>query len=259
MEKWRFIPLQTRNGYWNMALDEAILNSVINKKSHYTIRFYKWKPSTVSIGLNQSLSTEVNLNVAKENGFNIVRRITGGGAVFHDEFGEITYSIVCSLNFLERFNAKKVIEQFEIIEAGIINGLTSYGLKPEKGIIHCPAIFLNGKKFSGNAQVRKKGSLLQHGTILLEINPELMYSVLKAPQNVSKSKMVKSVYSKCVGIRDQLQNYNENNFLTSLKRGFESILGIKLEEGNFTKYELNLARKLMMEKYSKENWLKKYE
>ena len=166
MEKWRFIPLQTKNGYWNMALDEAILKSVINRKSHYTIRFYKWKPSTVSIGLNQSLSAEVNLKVAKENGFNIVRRITGGGAVFHDEFGEITYSIICSLKFLEKLNAKNVIEQFEIIETGIINGLTDYGLKPEKGIIHCPAIFLNGKKFSGNAQVRKKGYLLQHGTIL---------------------------------------------------------------------------------------------
>ncbi|MFX1494854.1 MAG: hypothetical protein ACFFBZ_11280, partial [Promethearchaeota archaeon] len=100
--------------------------------------------------------------------------------------------------------------------------------------------------------------LLQHGTILLEINPELMYSVLKAPHNRSKSKMVKSVYSKCVGIRDQLQNYNEKDLLTSLKRGFESTLGIKLEEGKFIKYELNLARKLMMEKYSKENWLKKY-
>ncbi|MFW9946498.1 MAG: biotin/lipoate A/B protein ligase family protein [Candidatus Odinarchaeota archaeon] len=259
MEKWRFIPLQIRNGYWNMALDEAILNSVINKKSHYTIRFYKWKPSTISIGLNQSFSAEVNLNVAKENGFNIVRRITGGGAVFHDEFGEITYSIVCSLDFLKKLNAKKVIEQFEIIETGIVNGLTCYGLKPEKGIIHCPAIFLNGKKFSGNAQVRKKGCLLQHGTILLEINPELMYSVLKAPYNISKSKMVKSVYSKCVGIRDQLQNYNEKDLLYSLKRGFESTLGIKLEEGKFIEYELNLARKLMMEKYSKENWLKKYE
>jgi len=100
---------------------------------------------------------------------------------------------------------------------------------------------------------------LQHGTILLEIDPELMYSVLKAPHNVSRSKMVRSVYSKCVGIREQLQNYDETDLLFSLKMGFESTLGIKLEEGNFTEFELNLARKLMMEKYSKDNWLKKYE
>ena len=64
-----------------------------------------------------------------------------------------------------------MIEQFELIETGIISALTHFGLKPEKGVIHCPAIFLDGKKFSGNAQVRKKGYLLQHGTILLEIDP----------------------------------------------------------------------------------------
>lgn len=259
MDNWRFIPIQTKNGYWNMALDEAILRSVISRKSPFTIRFYKWKPSTISIGKNQSLSAEVNVEIAKQRGFDIVRRITGGGAVFHDEFGEITYSIVSSLKFLEKLNAKKVIEQFELIETGIINGLTNYGLKLEKGVIHCPAIFLNGKKFSGNAQVRKKGYLLQHGTILLEINPELMYSVLKAPNNVTKSKMVKSVYSKCIGIKEQLINYVEKDILQSLKQGFESALNIKLKESNFFEHEMDMARSLMIEKYSKEKWTAKYE
>ncbi|MFX1498651.1 MAG: biotin/lipoate A/B protein ligase family protein [Promethearchaeota archaeon] len=259
MKSWRFIPIQTESGYWNMALDEAILRSIINRKSPFTIRFYKWKPSTISIGKNQSLSTEVNVDIAKQKGFNIVRRITGGGAVFHDEFGEITYSIMCSLKFLENLNAKKVIEQFELIETGIIEGLTNYGLKPEKGVIHCPAIFLNGKKFSGNAQVRKRGYLLQHGTILLEINPELMYSVLKAPNNVTKSKMVKSVYTKCIGIKEQLINYIENDFLQSLKQGFESALHIKLEKGNFSEHEMETAKSLMIDKYSNEKWLAKYE
>lgn len=259
MKEWRLIPLKVNNGYWNMALDEAILRSVINRKSPFTIRFYKWKPSTISIGRNQSLSGEVNLKIAKIKGFNVVRRISGGGAVFHDENGEITYSIVCSLKFLEKLNAKKVIKQFELIENCIIEGLTNYGLKPEKGIIHCPAIFLNGKKFSGNAQIRKNGYLLQHGTILLEIDPELMYSVLKAPNNVSKSKMVKSVYSKCIGIKEELTDYDENDFLYSLKRGFETILSIKLEEIDFYKFEKEIAKTLMIDKYSNEKWTKKYE
>ena len=158
-KEWRFLPLETRNGYWNMALDEAILDSVIKRESPNTLRFFKWNPSTISIGRNQSLSNEVHVNIAKERGFNIVRRITGGGSVFHDSTREITYSIVCPTRFLEKLNAKKTIEQFEIIEAGIILALTNYGLNPEKGVINCPAIFLDGKKFSGNAQVRKKGYL----------------------------------------------------------------------------------------------------
>ncbi|MFX1338782.1 MAG: biotin/lipoate A/B protein ligase family protein [Promethearchaeota archaeon] len=259
MNKWRIIPLDVRNGYWNMALDEAVLNAVLERKSLNTVRFYRWEPSTASIGRNQSLSTEINIEFAEQKGFNVVRRITGGGAVFHDNRGEITYSIICPIKFLEDLNAINVLDQFEIITQGIVVGLNNYGLKPKKGVIHCPAIFLDGKKFSGNAQVRKKGHILQHGTILLEIDPELMYSVLKAPEQVGKSRMVRSVRAKCIGIKDQLQHYDEGQFLKALKFGFENTLGIKLERGYFSDYELKTAARLVKEKYSKKEWLMKYE
>ena len=259
MNEWRLLPLEIYNGYWNMALDEAILTSIIEDKSPNTIRFYKWNPSTISIGRNQSLSLEVDTDIAQNKGFDVVRRITGGGAVFHDRYREITYSIICSIKFLEELNAFKVIEQFEIIELGIISGLKSYGLDSEHGIIHCPALFLEGKKFSGNAQIRKKGHILQHGTILLEIDAELMYSVLKAPHNVSKSRMVKSVYAKCIGIKECLPHWNEEKFLLSLKQGFENTLKIKLKEGHITNEEFKLAERLVKEKYSNEKWLNKYD
>jgi len=259
MNVWRFLPLEVRNGFWNMALDEAILKMAIEGNSPNTLRFYKWKPSTASIGRNQSLSNEIDFQFVEEQGFNIVRRITGGGAVFHDEFREITYSIICPNKLLENLGAFKVLEQFEIITQGIIIGLTIFGLKPEKDIIHCPAILLDGKKFSGNAQVRKKGYILQHGTILLDIDPELMYSVLRAPENVGKSRMVRSVRAKCIGIKNYINNFKENNLINALKNGFQNVLGIKLENGTFTTEELNLAKKLVNEKYSNIDWLEKYE
>ncbi|MFX1452565.1 MAG: biotin/lipoate A/B protein ligase family protein [Promethearchaeota archaeon] len=259
MSIWRYIPIDVRNGFCNMALDEAILKMAIEKKSSNTLRFYKWKPSTASIGRNQSLMNEINVDFAKEQGFNIVRRLTGGGAVFHDENREITYSIVCPIKFLEKLGAKKVIEQFEIITRGIILGLNYYGLKPEKDIIHCPAILLNGKKFSGNAQVRKKGYILQHGTILLDIDPELMYSVLKAPKNVGKSRMVQSVRAKCIGIKNQIHNYEEGKLINSLKQGFQKSLGIDIEKGQFSRDEKILATKLIKYRYENMNWLRKYE
>ncbi|MFX1374985.1 MAG: biotin/lipoate A/B protein ligase family protein [Promethearchaeota archaeon] len=259
MGTWRYLPLEVRNGFWNMALDEAILQKVIEKKSPNTLRFYKWKPSTASIGRNQSVNNEINIEFVDEKGLNIVRRMTGGGAVFHDEKREITYSIVCPIKFLESLGAKRVIEQFEIITQGIIMGLTFYGLKTEKDIIHCPAILLDGKKFSGNAQVRKKGYILQHGTILLDIDPDLMYSVLKAPENIGKSRMVQSVRAKCIGIKNYLQEYNEEQLLNSLKRGFQQSLGIKLKEKTFSEEENNLAERLVNSKYSNLKWLNKYE
>ncbi|UCC18743.1 MAG: lipoate--protein ligase family protein [Promethearchaeota archaeon] len=259
MNVWRFLPLDVRNGFWNMALDESILKMVIEKKSPNTLRFYKWMPSTASIGRNQSLFNEINIQFAEKKGFNLVRRITGGGAVFHDEFREITYSIVCPIKFLENLGANKIIEQFEIITNGIILGLKMFGIMPEKDVIHCPAILLDGKKFSGNAQVRKKGYLLQHGTILLDIDPELMYSVLKAPENVGKSRMVRSVRAKCIGIKNNIQDYNEGKLIKSLKHGFEKSLGIQLVNGVLSENEIVLAEKLVKEKYSTLTWLKKYD
>ncbi|MHA1196882.1 MAG: lipoate--protein ligase family protein, partial [Promethearchaeota archaeon] len=138
-------------------------------------------------------------------------------------------------------------------------GLMNYNLKPEKGIIHCPALFINGKKFSGNAQKREKGYVLQHGTILLDLDPELMYSVLKAPNNVSKTRMVKSVYAKCIGIKEKLNDWDEKKFLIALKKGFEKALRIKLNEGKLSEEEQDLAKKLVEEKYKNKDWLKKYE
>ena len=259
METWRFLPLEIRNGYWNMALDEAILNAVIEKKSPNTLRFFKWNPPTATIGQNQSLLDEIDLKFCEENGFNVVRRITGGGAVFHDYLKEITYSIVCPIKFLESLNAYKVLEQFEIITQGITTALEIYGLEAEKGIIHCPAIFLNGKKISGNAQLRRKGCILQHGTILLDIDPDLMYSVLKTPPNVSKTRMVKSVRAKVTGIKDSLKDFDEGLFIHSLKKGFIKTFGIQLKEGKFSDYELEIAKKLVTERYSNEKWLRKHE
>ncbi|MFX1364315.1 MAG: biotin/lipoate A/B protein ligase family protein [Promethearchaeota archaeon] len=259
MNTWRFIPLTVKNGFWNMALDEAILTAVIEGKSPNTLRFYKWHPSTASIGRNQSLSDEIDLQIAIDRGFNVVRRITGGGAVFHDEFREITYSIVCPIKYLEKLGANKVLDQFEIITQGIIGGLSNFGLKPEKDVIHCPAILLDGKKFSGNAQIRRKGYLLQHGTILLDINPELMYSVLKTPENVTKSRMVRSVRAKCIGIKNIIPNYKERKLLRSLKYGFEKALKINCVDDFFTKEEIKLAEELVLKKYSTQNWLKKYD
>ncbi|MBY9005415.1 MAG: lipoate--protein ligase family protein [Candidatus Lokiarchaeota archaeon] len=259
MKDWRFLPIETRNGYWNMALDEALLEAVIQKRSPFTIRIYKWAPSTVSIGRNQSLNEEIDVRFCRQQQFNILRRITGGGAVFHDNQGEITYSIICSIKFLEEKNALNVIEQYEIITNCIIACLDELGLKTNKGIIHCPAIFLNNKKFSGNAQIRRRGYILQHGTILLELNPELMYSALRSHPKVSHSRMVQSVRAKCIGIKNNINNYDEIKFIGSLKQGFIDELGINLINGYFSNWELKFAEKLINEKYDNKKWLEKYE
>ena len=84
-----------------MAIDEAILLARLKIDVPNTLRFYRWNPSAVSIGKFQNIEKEVDLIKCKRNGIDVVRRITGGGAVYHDIDGEITYSIIAKKQDLE--------------------------------------------------------------------------------------------------------------------------------------------------------------
>jgi lipoate-protein ligase A len=259
MTTWRYIAMKTDTGPMNMALDEAVLTAVIEKRSPPTLRFYRWEPSCVTIGRNQSLSAEVDEKTAGDHGIDVVRRITGGGAVFHDSAGEMTYAVACDTDNLEHVGADKLIDQSELVARGIISGLRLFGLFAEKGAAQCSAVFLEGKKISGNACLCHRHHFLQHGTLLWSINPDIMYSVLKAPHNISKKAVVRSVHSKCTGIGQHLGERGEEQVIDALKQGFEKTLHVTLKDGGFTDYEMRLAAQLRDEKYSNEKWLKKIE
>jgi len=94
MQTWRLIPLETNNAFMNMAIDEAILIARTAEKVPNTLRLYRWQPSTVSVGKNQNSDAEVYLDACKALGIDVIRRISGGGAVYHDFEGEVTYSII---------------------------------------------------------------------------------------------------------------------------------------------------------------------
>ncbi|MEM3004871.1 MAG: lipoate--protein ligase family protein, partial [Candidatus Bathyarchaeia archaeon] len=91
---WRLLVLKRDSAAVNMAIDEAILTCRSRGEVQNTLRFYMWEPSAVSIGFFQSLQAEVDLDACKREKVDVVRRITGGGAVFHDSEGEVTYSLV---------------------------------------------------------------------------------------------------------------------------------------------------------------------
>ena len=95
---WRFIPFQSNPASVNMAIDEVLLDQVISQQSPNVLRFYQWQRTTASIGYHQSLDAEVDVEFARNNNVDIVRRISGGGTVLHDSYNEITYAIICNVN-----------------------------------------------------------------------------------------------------------------------------------------------------------------
>ena len=125
--------LESQNCYRNMAEDEALIKT----KSEPTLRLYTWEPSAVSIGYFQSIKDEVDVNFCRKNGIDIVRRNTGGGAVFHDEKGELTYSLIYPLSEWNKFaesvgrEGNNIMETYRIVCNCLIIGLEKLGIEAD--------------------------------------------------------------------------------------------------------------------------------
>ncbi|MEM3770313.1 MAG: lipoate--protein ligase family protein [Candidatus Bathyarchaeia archaeon] len=255
MAGWRLLKFETYNAYMSMAVDEAILEARIRGLAPNTVRFYRWKPSAVSIGRFQKVENEVYLENCQKHGVDVVRRITGGGTVYHDAEGEITYSVVASK---EDLNAKDITEVYAKIYAGIVEALKILGLKAdfnEGDARACPNLTINGKKISGSAQCHKSDVVLQHGTILVDVNLEKMFTFLKVPWAKTCMEVVGIAKNKITSIKAELgRDIQHATVHKALIEGFQKTLKAELENSDLTKYERELVGKLCREKYATTKW-----
>ena len=180
--KWRLIEQKEYNAATNMAIDHAIYESVANGKENPTIRFYKWDGSSVSIGAYQN-PKEINLDACKKHSIGIVRRMTGGRAVYHDK-ADFTYSVIAPIRI---FNYS-IENAYKEICSPIINALNELGIKA--AIENKNDIVVNRKKISGNAaKAMDNGVYLQHGTLIYDIDFDLMPKILNVSQDLVKEKV----------------------------------------------------------------------
>jgi len=247
--KFRLLETGFNRASLNMAIDESIMIHCSQGSVPPTLRLYGWKPPAVSIGYFQSLKDEVDLEQCRKFGVDLVRRITGGGAVFHDK--EVTYSFVIKEG--NPLIPTDILASYEKICAGLVRGLALMGLNASFAPLN--DIMVSNKKISGNAQTRRLGCILQHGTILIDTDVEKMFSLLKVPQDKIKDKLIKSVEERVTCINRQLQReISFEKLCLALARGFEEALDIRLERGNLTKSEIDLAREIEEKKYSRFEW-----
>jgi lipoate-protein ligase A len=255
MNSWRLLKLETHNAYTNMAIDEAILTARTRNLAPNTIRFYRWKPSAVSIGKFQNIQNEVHIENCRKYGVDIVRRITGGGTVYHDADGEITYSVIVDKKDLK---AKDITEVYEKIYAGIAESLKILGIKAdfnEGDAKACPNLTVNGKKISGSAQSHKSGVVLQHGTLLLEVDLEKMFTFLRVPWAKTCMEVVNVAKNKITSIKEMLgKNVSLEEVNNALTEGFQKAFNIHLVYRKLIPYEVEYAQKLSKEKYATKEW-----
>lgn len=270
--KWRFIDSNNRSPYYNMALDEALLEWHSKGEIPPTIRFYGWNPPTLSIGYFQKAEKEINFDKVKELGLGFVRRPTGGRGVLHDE--ELTYSVIVSEEYPNM--PKTVTEAYRVISEGLLEGFRSLGLEAyfaiprseeEKNSLKNPRssvcfdapswyeLVVEGRKIAGSAQTRQKGVILQHGSILLEIDEDKLFSVFNYPNDRVKERMQRAFRSKAVAINAIAgRKISIEEAKEAFYKGFASALDIDLEPYTLSEEEEASVEELARTKYGSDEW-----
>ena len=202
MKNWRLLIHPPYNGAWNMAVDEAILESTASSSQLPTLRLYDWHPYALSLGHAQTVS-DINLGALKEKRWELVRRPTGGKAILHAD--EITYSVCATIT--EELIYGSVLESYRKISKALLKSLENMSLKADSKpknketfeLSKNPVCFqypsdyeitYQGRKIIGSAQARKKEGLLQHGSIPLFGDITRITDVLSFP-DLEKEKISK--------------------------------------------------------------------
>jgi lipoate-protein ligase A len=232
-----------------MGLDEAILESVSSGRELPTLRLYAWEPAAISIGYFQGLHEEVDIEGCRAHGVDIVRRITGGGAVFHQ--AEITYSVI--IPETHALAPGSIMASYGLICGGVIAGLGILGVDASFAPIN--DIVSDGRKLSGNAQTRKRGCLLQHGTILLDLDVELMFELLKVPAEKARGRLVAEVRERVTSLSAILgRNVAYAEAALALARGFAKALDLEYAVAQASGDEVARAREIAAAKFADPEW-----
>jgi lipoyl(octanoyl) transferase len=271
-EVWYFIDSGHGSPSFNMALDEALLDWHSDGKIPPVIRFYGWNPATLSIGYFQKVEKEIDLDAVKKLQLGFVRRPTGGRGVLHEH--ELTYSVIVSEEHPNM--PKTVTEAYRVISEGILKGFQQLGLEAyfaepktleERDALKNPRsavcfdapswyeLVVEGRKVAGSAQTRQKGVILQHGSILLDLDEEKLFSLFKYPNDRVKDRMKKAFKSKAVAINDiSSRKISLDEAKEAFYKGFREGLNIELQPYELTSEELDYVQKLAEERYANDDW-----
>ncbi|WP_163539320.1 biotin/lipoate A/B protein ligase family protein [Gracilibacillus sp. YIM 98692] len=266
-ETWYFLDSKEQTPAYNMAVDECLLNWHSNGTIPPVLRFYQWKPAGLSVGYFQKTKNKIDIEAVSNRGIEIVRRLTGGRAVLHDQ--ELTYSVIVSEN--HPMMPRSVKEAYLVISKGLLEGFRFLDINAEFAVpegkletsqsavcFEEPSwyeLIVDGKKAAGSSQTRKKGVILQHGSIPITVDNETLYDLFVYPNEKVKARARSAFKDKAVSIeevRSKPTSIEETK--SAFKKGFQKGLGIELKELTFTQEQEQEIEKLMQEKYQSDAW-----
>lgn len=238
IKKISYIESNTTNPYFNLALEEILFNACAKNE----VILYLWRNSnTVVLGKNQNVWRECNVTKIDDDAIIVTRRMSGGGAVFHD-IGNLNFTFIChrdNYNVYRHFNV-------------IIDALEAFGINAEKSGRN--DIIVNGKKFSGNAFYQRGDLCYHHGTLMVDVNTKKISKYLTVSKDKLKSNGVKSVKSRVINLVDIEPTINIVGLKCQLKESFEKIYGKKSKIIYPADIDIcDIA--ILMDKYSSWDWV----
>ncbi|MBT3321503.1 MAG: lipoate--protein ligase family protein [Anaerolineae bacterium] len=265
-EVWRLYISPPSTGAWNMAVDEAILENIVSGVSHPTLRLYAWNPPCLSLGRSQPY-TDIDAASLKKQGWDVVRRPTGGRAILHTD--ELTYSIIAQ-NDNQHFQGS-ILESYQHLAKMLLAALKDLGaaveMKKEKRkesrnfnpvCFETPSAYeitVNGKKLIGSAQARQKGGILQHGSLPLIGDLTRITEVLAFPDTQERQTAAEKLLKSASTLKSALgYGVDWDRASKSFIRAFESVLGISLIPKDLSEAERSRASDLIQKKYAHPDW-----
>jgi lipoate-protein ligase A len=245
--QWHLIPGQPLPPLMNMALDEVLTLRVGRGERPPTIRVWGWSNPCVVLGRFQSVKNEVNEDAAHELGIQIVRRISGGGAMFIEPEGAITYSIYAPDEIVQGMNFP---ESYEFFDAWVVAALRDLGVDAWYAPLN--DITSSGGKIGGAAQARRGGAVLHHTTMAYQMNIPLMLRVLRIGQEKLSDKGITSA-DKRVGPLSQQTDLSRDVIIKRLIGGFRDRYGLIDDE--LREDEIAEAQQLVSERFGTRDWI----
>lgn len=264
LPQWRLVQSGLGPGPWNMALDEAIFQLYLERRSPPTLRIYGWSPPCLTVGYSQSVAKDVDLARCQAEGIPVARRPTGGRAILHE--AEATFGLV------GHAPEGSIAHSYDQAARAVIAALAGLGLRAEvagprgrpDGSLRSGACFdaafgheivVGGRKIAGIAQARRQGGFLCQGTLLLDVDAARLFRLLKAPSEQTRQQSVQHFQSEVVSLREALgRAVPWDEVALALARGFAEALEGPFIGGAPTADETALAHHLLQDKYSNPAW-----
>jgi lipoate-protein ligase A len=258
--RWRLLVTAPADGATNMAIDEAIWRARLAGASPPTVRFFAWAPPTVSVGYGQRLDAGLDLAACARLGVGLVRRPTGGSAIYHDgPERELTYSVAAGVDDFP--GAGDLLDAYRWIAQALLDGLHRLRVPAEMVAVMPSAgpqpafcfartgsyeIEARGRKLVGSAQRRQAGGFLQHGSVMLGADAARVRALFPGDRDPLDGM---TTIEDAIGRRPAFAEV-----AAALGEGFVAAHGIALDPAGLTADEQRLVPRLVRDKYGSADW-----